>query len=140
MKNVFCIFSFILILSIVNSKFLRFLQTNGNGNTPNGSGNLPNRSGTPPNGSGNLPNGSGTPPNGSGNQPNGSFTPPNGSGTPPNGSFSSDKGSQNGNPLNGAAGNNTQNTANEDEEFIARYFSNAKILNISFLLFLLILL
>ena len=131
---------------------------NGSGNPPNGSGNPPNGSGNPPNGSGNPPNGSGNPPNGSGNPPNGSVNPPNGSGNPPNGSGnppneSGNPPNESGNPPNGSGnppngsvdspngnGNATGNNQNEDddEEFIKKYFSNGKKLEISFLLFLLI--
>ena len=97
-------------------------QNNNQGeNPPNGSGNPPNGSGNPPNGSGNPPNGSGNPPNGSGNPPNGSGNPPNGSGNPPNGSY-------------GPPGNNTNNQAEEDEQFIKKYFSSSIYLNFSYLL------
>ena len=119
---------------------------NGSGTPPNGSGTPPNGSGTPPNGSGTPPNGSGTPPNGSGNPPNGSGTPPNGSGTPPNGSGTPPNGSgtpPNGNEAGsiGAEGNNNNNEADEDEAFIAKYFSsNQNFLKFSYLLFVFILL
>ena len=108
---------------------------NGSGNPPNGSGNPPNGSGNPPNGSGNPPNESGNPPNGSGNPPNGSGNPPNGSGNPPNGSGNPPNGS--GNPPNGSygpPGNNTNNQAEEDEQFIKKYFSSSIYLNFSYLL------
>ncbi|MBP3801625.1 MAG: hypothetical protein J6I85_06370 [Clostridia bacterium] len=119
---------------------------NGSGTPPNGSGTPPNGSGTPPNGSGTPPNGSGTPPNGSGTPPNGSGTPPNGSGTPPNGSGAPPNGSgtpPNGNETGsiGAEGNNNNNEADEDEAFIAKYFSsNQNFLKFSYLLFVFILL
>ena len=131
---------------------------NGNGNTPNGSGTPPNGSGNPPNGNGNTPNGSGTPPNGSGIPPNGSGIPPNGSGTPPNGSGTPPNGSgippngsgtphnEGGNTLNGnqernpSDGNINKSEADEDEEFIAKYFSGEQFLNSSFLLYFIILL
>ena len=119
---------------------------NGSGTPPNGSGTPPNGSGTPPNGSGNPPNGSDTPPNGSGTPPNGSGTPPNGSGTPPNGSGTPPNGSgtpPNGNEAGsiGAEGNNNNNEADEDEAFIAKYFSsNQNFLKFSYLLFVFILL
>ena len=109
-------------------------QPSGNGNTPNGSGIPPNGSGTPPSGSGTPPNGSGAPPNGSGTPPNGSGTPPNGSGTPPNGSGTPPNGS--GTPPNG----NNEDNEDEDEKFIAKYFSDQVFINNSFLLLLLILL
>ena len=114
---------------------------NGSGNPPNGSGNPPNGSGNPPNGSGNPPNGSGNPPNGSGNPPNGSGNPPNGSGNPPNGSGNPPNGS--GNPPNGSygpPGNNVDSQADEDEEFIRKYFSSSIYLNFSYLLMLFLLL
>jgi hypothetical protein len=114
---------------------------NGSGNPPNGSGNPPNGSGNPPNGSGNPPNGSGNPPNGSGNPPNGSGNPPNGSGNPPNGSGNPPNGS--GNPLNGSygpPGNNVDSQADEDEEFIRKYFSSSIYLNFSYLLMVFLLL
>ena len=79
-----------------------------------------NQGGSQPSGNGNTPNGSGTPPNGSGTPPNGSGTPPNGSGTPPNG--------------------NNEDNEDEDEKFIAKYFSDQVFINNSFLLLLLILL
>ena len=114
---------------------------NGSGNPPNGSGNPPNGSGNPPNGSGNPPNGSGNPPNGSGNPPNGSGNPPNGSGNPPNGSGNPPNGS--GNPPNGSygpPGNNVDSQADEDEEFIRKYFSSSIYLNFSYLLMVFLLL
>ena len=121
---------------------------NGSGNPPNGSGNPPNGSGNPPNGSGNPPNGSGNPPNGSGNPPNGSSNPPNGSGNPPNGSGNPPNGSGNppngsGNPPNGSygpPGNNVDSQADEDEEFIRKYFSSSIYLNFSYLLMVFLLL
>ena len=131
---------------------------NGNGNSPNGSGNPPNGSGNPPNGNGNSPNGSSNPPKGNGNSPNGSGNPPNGSGNPPNGSGNPPNGSNNppngsgnlpngsGNPINGNGnhqngnGNTPGNNQDEDdEEFIRKYFSNGNKLEISLLLFLIIL-
>ena len=128
--------------NFIKSEEKEISRSSGNqgGNSSNGKGTPPNESGNPPNGSGNPPNGSGTPPNRSGIPPNGSGTPTNGSGIPPNGSGTppNSNGSQNANPLNGANGNNT--LTNEDDEIIAKYFSNAKIINISFFLFLLILL
>ena len=95
-------------------------SSNQGGSQPSGNGNTPNGSGIPPNGSGTPPSGSGTPPNGSGAPPNGSGTPPNGSGTPPNG--------------------NNEDNEDEDEKFIAKYFSDQVFINNSFLLLLLILL
>ena len=122
---------------------------NGSGTPPNGSGIPPNGSGTPPNGSGIPPNGSGIPPNGSGIPPNGSGIPPNGNGTPPNGSDIAPNGSgtppnEGGNNLNGnqernpSDGNINKSEADEDEEFIAKYFSGEQFLNSSFLLYFII--
>jgi hypothetical protein len=112
---------------------------NASGNPPNFSGNPPSASGNPPNFSGNPPNASGTPPNFSGNPPNASGTPPNASGTPPNASgtppnFSSNSPNGNGNPSD----DNSKNEE-EDEEFIAKYFSSQNFIKISLLLFLTIL-
>ena len=97
----------------------------------NGNNSPPNGSGIPPNGTnGNMPPiGSGTPPNGN----NGNM-PPNESGTPPNGN--------NGNmPPNESETTPNANKieAEEDEEFIAKFFSETKFLDISFLLFFIIL-
>ena len=105
---------------------------NASGTPPNASGTPPNASGTPPNFSGNPPNASGTPPNASGTPPNASGNPPNASGTPPN--FSSNSPNGNGNPSD----DNSKNEE-EDEEFIAKYFSSQNFIKISLLLFLTIL-
>ena len=136
----------------------------GSGNPPKGSGNPPNQSGNPPKGSGNPPNQSGNPPKGSGNPPNQSGNPPKGSGNPPNQSGNTPNQSgnppnQSGNPTNGnetpqngietgslgEARNSNNNEAiedeDEDEAFIAKYFSsNQKFINYSYLVFIFILL
>ena len=62
-----------------------------------------------------------------GNPPNGSGNPPNGSGNPPNGSY-------------GPPGNNVDSQADEDEEFIRKYFSSSIYLNFSYLLMVFLLL
>ena len=113
---------------------------NASGNPPNASGNPPNASGNPPSFSGNPPNASGNPPNASGNPPNASGNPPNASGNPPDTSGNPPSGNPpnaSGNPTTADGipnGNNSNNQANEDEEFIQRYFSSNTYLNFSYLL------
>ena len=116
-----------------------------NGNLSNGnqlnrinmpsSGNLSNGnqligSDMPPND--NPPNGSDMPPNG--NPPSGSDMPPNGN--PPN--DNPQNSNQEGNSYDSLS-NNRKSENDEDEEFIAKYFSGQNVLNLPSLLFFIIL-
>ena len=129
---------------------------NGNDNPSNGSNNSQNGNNSPPNGNmppngsnGNMPpngNNGNMPPNGSdGNMPpNGSNgnMPPNGNNgnIPPIGSNGNMPSNGSGNPPNeNILINRIKTEEEEDEEFIEKYFSGEKYLNLSFLLFFIIL-